>query len=47
MVWAVVKEVRTTSGEEVMIAEVAALKITSGTLPCFSNGVIAIASGVK
>ncbi len=42
-----VKEVRTTSGLLVTIAEVAAFMITSGTLPCSSSGVTAMASGVK
>ncbi len=42
-----VKEVRTTSGLLVTIADVAAFMITSGTFACSSSGVTAIASGVK
>ena len=47
VVCAVVKEVRTTRGDVFMIADVAALKITSGMFACFRSGVIAMASGVK
>ena len=42
-----VKDVRTTSGLLVTIAEVAAFMITIGTLACSRSGVTAMASGVK
>ncbi len=43
----VVKEVRTTSGLLVTMAEVAAFITTMGTFACLRMGVTAMASGVK
>lgn len=42
-----VKEVRTIKGDCAVIAEVAALKMTSGTLASSRRGAMARASGVK